>query len=231
MDLSKILSISGKSGLYKVISQMKNAVLVESLTDKHRFPAFSHEKVSSLEEIAVFTASEDKPLKEILKAMFEKEGGKPAIDAKSDNKQLQAYFLEVVPDYDTDRVYISDIRKIISWYNLLAEQNLLDFTEKDCSQWTFRISWVRVQCVVRAASFIYNWMNHLREVDMNVFPKPSHEGLTHRQKEHAVAFANKSLPHRLDRTLSEALVLGLVNWAGLGMLATGAGLSSPNGMR
>ena len=131
MDLSKILSISGKSGLYKVISQMKNAVLVESLTDKHRFPAFSHEKVSSLEEIAVFTASEDKPLKEILKAMFEKEGGKPAIDAKSDNKQLQAYFLEVVPDYDTDRVYISDIRKIISWYNLLAEQNLLDFTEKE----------------------------------------------------------------------------------------------------
>jgi len=131
MDLSKILSISGKTGLYQVVSQLKNAVLVESLTDKHRFPAFSHEKISSLEEIAVFTASEDKPLKDILKMIFEKEQGKTAIDPKSDNKKLQAYFLEVVPDYDQERVYQSDIRKIISWYNLLVEHNLLDFSEKE----------------------------------------------------------------------------------------------------
>jgi hypothetical protein len=131
MDLSKILSISGKSGLFQVVSQLKNAVLVESLLDKKRFPAFAHEKTSSLEEIAVFTATEEKPLKEILKAIYDKLEGKPALDAKSDNKLLQAFFLEVVPDYNSERVYISDIRKIISWYNLLLEHQLLDFTEKE----------------------------------------------------------------------------------------------------
>jgi len=131
MDLSKILSISGRTGLFQVVSQLKNAVLVESLIDKKRFPAFAHEKISSMEEIAVFTATEDKPLKEILKAIYEKQEGKPALDAKSDTKQLQAFFLEVVPDYDVERVYISDIRKIISWYNLLLEHQLLDFTEKE----------------------------------------------------------------------------------------------------
>jgi hypothetical protein len=131
MDLSKILSISGKSGLFQVVSQLKNAVLVESLLDKKRFPAFAHEKISSLEEIAVFTATEDKPLKEILKAFYDKLEGKPALDAKSDNKLIQAFFLEVVPDYDSERVYISDIRKIINWYNLLLEHQLLDFTEKE----------------------------------------------------------------------------------------------------
>jgi hypothetical protein len=131
MDFSKILSISGKSGLFQVVSQLKNAVLVESLLDKKRFPAFAHEKISSLEEIAVFTATEEKPLKEILKAIYDKLEGKPALDAKSDNKLLQEFFLEVVPDYNSERVYISDIRKIISWYNLLLEHQLLDFTEKE----------------------------------------------------------------------------------------------------
>jgi hypothetical protein len=131
MDLSKILSISGRPGLYQVISQLKNSVLVESLLDKKRFPAFPHEKISTLEEIAVFTATEDKPLKDIFKAFYDKLEGKPALDAKSDNKMLQAFFVEVVPDYDVERVYISDIRKIVSWYNLLLEHKILDFTEKE----------------------------------------------------------------------------------------------------
>jgi outer membrane biosynthesis protein TonB len=131
MDLSKILSISGRSGLFQVVSQLKNAVLVESLLDKKRFPAFAHEKISSLEEIAIFTATEDKPLKDVLKVIYEKLEGKPALDPKSDNKLLMAFFLEIVPDYDPNRVYISDIRKIISWYNLLIENKLLDFTEKE----------------------------------------------------------------------------------------------------
>jgi hypothetical protein len=131
MDLSKIMSISGKSGLYKVVSQLKNAVLVESLTDKKRFPAFAHEKISSLEEIAVFTSGEEKPLKDILKAIFEKLEGKPAPDPHMENNKLQAFFLEVVPDYDQERVYLSDIKKIVSWYNLLLENNILDFTEKE----------------------------------------------------------------------------------------------------
>lgn len=130
MDLSKILSISGKSGLFKVVSQLKNAVLVESLIDKKRFPAFAHDKISSMEEIAVFTVTEDKPLKEILKTIFEKQEGKPALDPKSGDKEVKEFFFGMVPDYDTDRVYISDIRKILSWYNILLENGLLDFSEK-----------------------------------------------------------------------------------------------------
>jgi hypothetical protein len=130
MDLSKILSISGRTGLFKVVSQLKNAVLVESLTDKRRFPAFAHDKISSMEEIAVFTTGEDKPLKEILKAIYDKQEGKAAIDTRSGDKELKQFFLETVPDYDADRVYISDIKKILSWYNILLENNLLDFTEK-----------------------------------------------------------------------------------------------------
>lgn len=131
MDYSKILSVSGRHGLFKVVSQLKNAVLVESLIDKKRFPAFAHEKINSLEEIAVFTTGEDKPLKDVLKAIFEKLEGKPAIDPKAaDNKALKDFFIGVIPDYDEERVYISDIKKIISWYNLLLENNLLDFPEK-----------------------------------------------------------------------------------------------------
>ena len=131
MDLSKILSISGKQGLFQVVSQLKNAVLVESLIDKKRFPAFAHEKISSLKEISVFTTGEDKSLRDILKAMNEKFEGKPAIDPKTDDKTLKNFFLEVVPDYDQERVYISDIKKIIGWYNLLAENKMLDFTDPE----------------------------------------------------------------------------------------------------
>ena len=83
-----------------------------------------------MEEIAVFTSGEDKPLKEILKVIYEKQEGKATLDAKSGDKEIKDFFLEMVPDYDKDRVYISDIRKIISWYNILLENELLDFTEK-----------------------------------------------------------------------------------------------------
>jgi hypothetical protein len=131
MDLSKILSISGKRGLFKVVSQLKNAMLVESLIDGKRFPAFAHEKISSLEEIAVFTTGEDVQLKEILKKLHENQQGKPGPDSKTDDNALRSFFAAIIPDYDPERVYISDIRKIISWYNLLLEHNLLDFSEKE----------------------------------------------------------------------------------------------------
>ncbi|MCK9422666.1 MAG: DUF5606 domain-containing protein [Bacteroidales bacterium] len=131
MDLSKILSIAGKSGLYKVVSQAKSAVIVESLNDNKRFPAFGHEKISSLEEISVFTTNEDLPLKEVFKAFHQKLEGKPAIDSKSDNNTLKKFFLEMVPDFDKERVYVSDIRKMVNWYNLLLEKNLLDFSEPE----------------------------------------------------------------------------------------------------
>ncbi len=131
MDLSKILSIAGKGGLFKVVSQGKNSVIVESLQDKKRIPAFGHEKISSLEEIAVFTNGEDMPLKDVFKAIFEKMDGKEAIDHKSDNAALKKFFLEIIPDYDQERVYVSDIKKIINWYNLLILHELLDFTEPE----------------------------------------------------------------------------------------------------
>ena len=130
MDLSKILSIAGKNGLFKVVSQAKNAVIVESLNDGKRFPAFGHEKMSSLEEISVFTTGEDMALKEVFKAFYEKSEGKPAIDHKSDNNTLKKFFLEMVPVFDQERVYVSDIRKMVSWYNTLLEKELLDFTEE-----------------------------------------------------------------------------------------------------
>jgi hypothetical protein len=130
MDLSKILSLAGKNGLFKVVSQAKNAVIVESLIDGKRFPAFGNEKISSLEEISVFTTGDDISLKDVLKAFFVKLDGKPAIDSKSDNIILKKFFLEIVPEYDQERVYVSDIKKMVSWYNLLLQQNLLDFTEE-----------------------------------------------------------------------------------------------------
>jgi hypothetical protein len=130
MDLSKILSIAGKNGLFKVVSQGKNAVIVESLNDNKRFPAFAHEKMSSLEEISVFTTGDDMPLKEVFKAFHEKLQGNPAIDPKSDNNTLKKFFLEMVPAFDQDRVYVSDIKKMVSWYNTLMQQELLDFTEE-----------------------------------------------------------------------------------------------------
>ncbi|MCK9219624.1 MAG: DUF5606 domain-containing protein [Bacteroidales bacterium] len=131
MDLTKILSIAGKSGLFKVVSQAKSAMIVESLVDNKRFPAFGHEKISSLEEISVFTTGEDMSLKEVFKAFYKKTEGKPAIDHKSDIAVLKKFFLEAVPNYDQDKVYISDIKKMISWYNLLTERSLLDFSEPE----------------------------------------------------------------------------------------------------
>jgi hypothetical protein len=130
MDLSKILSITGKNGLFKVVSQGKNTVIVESLNDSKRFPAFGHEKMSSLEEISVFTTGDDLSLKAVFRTFHEKLQGKPAIDHKSDNNALKKFFLEMIPEFDQDRVYVSDIKKIVNWYNTLLEKDLLDFTEE-----------------------------------------------------------------------------------------------------
>ena len=131
MDLSKILSISGRGGLFKVVSQSKNAVIVESLVEKKRFPAFGHERMSSLEEISIFTTGEDRPLKDVLKAFHDKLEGKPAVDPKTGDAAMLKQFGEIVPDYDPDRVYVSDIRKVVAWYNLLLENGMLDFTEEE----------------------------------------------------------------------------------------------------
>lgn len=131
MDLKDILAISGKQGLYKNIGQSKNGVIVESLIDGKRFPAFAHERISSLAEISVFTLEEDIPLEDVFKKIFEKYEGKEAIDPKSGGEKLKAFMKEVLPDYDEDRVYVSDIKKMLAWYNLLVSQNMLEFPEEE----------------------------------------------------------------------------------------------------
>ncbi len=131
MDLSEILAISGKSGLYKVVSQTKNGLIVESLIDGKKTPVFASDRSSSLEDISVFTEKEDLLLKEVFKKIHEKENGGKALDHKSDKAELIKYFGEVLPDYDKDRVYFSDIKKIIYWYNLLHDKKMLDFKEED----------------------------------------------------------------------------------------------------
>ena len=131
MDLSKILSISGKPGLYNMLAQTKNGLVVESMTDGKKFTAFSHEKVSTLEEISIYTDDEDISLKEVLKAMYDKLDGESALSHKSGSDELKTFFEEVVPNYDKENVYVSDIKKVINWYNLLQERDLLSFEEEE----------------------------------------------------------------------------------------------------
>jgi hypothetical protein len=130
MDLSKIVSISGKPGLFLVTGQGKSNVIVESLLDGKRFPAFLHDKMSSLEEISIFTEGEDRPLKEVFKKIHSEIGDSLDFDVKKLNQnQLKEKFEIVVPDYNTESVYPSDMKKVFSWYQMLVEKNLLDFTE------------------------------------------------------------------------------------------------------
>jgi hypothetical protein len=131
MDLSKIVSITGMPGLYKIISKSQNSLIVESLTDKKRFPVFASHQTTTLEDISVFTTDKDLPLKDVLKKIYEMENKGPAIDSKSDEKLLKEYFEKALPDYDKERVYPSHIKKMISWYNLLQSLNLLEPTEEE----------------------------------------------------------------------------------------------------
>ncbi len=131
MDLKDILSIAGKPGLFKNIGQAKSGVIVESLIDGKRFPAFAHERISSLAEISVFTHEDDVPLVDVFKKIYEKFEGKEAIAPKADGKELKAFMKEVLPDYDEDRVYTSDIKKMVSWYNLLLSKGMVEFTEEE----------------------------------------------------------------------------------------------------
>lgn len=131
MDLSEILSIAGKPGLFKVVAQTKNGVVVESLLDGKRFTAFANERMSSLEEISIFTEDDDIPLKEVFQKIYEKQDGEAAINHKSNNNELKAFFEEAVPDYDKARVYVSDIKKVVQWYNVLHKNEMLNFESPD----------------------------------------------------------------------------------------------------
>ena len=129
--LKDILSISGYGGLYKFISQGRNGIIVESLEDKTRMNASATVKISALEDIAIFTDIEDLPLKDVFKKISEKENGGLAIAHKSSADELKTYFAEILPDYDRDRVYVSDIKKVINWYNILHKFDMLNFEEKE----------------------------------------------------------------------------------------------------
>ena len=128
--LKEILSISVKPGLYKLINNTSNDIIVESLLDGKRFAAYSNSKIIALEDISIYTEDEDMPLKEVLKRIFEKENGAQALSHKADTEKILAYFEEIVPEYDHNRVYVSDMRKIIQWYNLLADKKMLSFEEE-----------------------------------------------------------------------------------------------------
>jgi hypothetical protein len=129
MDITKVIAISGFPGLYKVVAQGSNGLIVESLVDKKRMPAYSSYRISGLEDISIFTTGDDKPLKEVFQAIFDKEKGGPAIDHKAKDAELKKYFESVVPDYDKERVHTSDIKKALQWYNILQKTDLLTAAE------------------------------------------------------------------------------------------------------
>jgi len=129
--LKGILAISGHSGLFKMVAESKNNIIVESLETKKRMPVYSTAKVSALEDIAIYTYEAEIPLRDVLKAIAEKEDSGQAISHKSAGDELKTYFEEVLPEYDQDRVYVSDIKKVIMWYNTLQENEMLDFTEAE----------------------------------------------------------------------------------------------------
>lgn len=129
MSLEKVLSISGKPGLYKLKTQTRTGFLAESLLDGKTINVSGRHNVSLLSEIAVYTLTEEVPLREVFNKISEKEGGKETISHKVSKEELEAFFFDVIPDYDEDRVYASDIKKIVQWYNLLIKNGLNDFSE------------------------------------------------------------------------------------------------------
>jgi len=130
--LKEILSISGKPGLYKLVSYGKNLVIVEGLADKKRFPAHAREKIISLGDIAIYTTGDDVPLGQVLTSIYEKYEGQ---EIKSSNyktaEQLNDFFKGVLPDYDEERVYKTDIKKVIVWYNALVKAGFTSFLEEE----------------------------------------------------------------------------------------------------
>lgn len=131
MELKDIMAISGHSGLFKFVSQGRHGIIVESLSDGKRTNVPVSAKVSSLSDIAIFTNDGEIPFKDVLKKIKETENGGQAISQKSDDKALKKYFEKILPDYDRDRVYTSDIKKVINWYNQMQTLNLLDILDKE----------------------------------------------------------------------------------------------------
>jgi hypothetical protein len=126
--LKGILAISGQPGLFKMVTEAKNSIIVESLLTGKRMPAYSTSKISALSDISVFTITGEVQLKEIFKKI--QENGK-LIPSKASTNEIKSFFEEILPEYDKDRVYVSDMKKIIQWYQLLSDQNLLIEPEEE----------------------------------------------------------------------------------------------------
>jgi hypothetical protein len=129
MNLEKILAIAGKPGLFELKIQTRSGFLAESLLDGKKITVGLRSNVSLLTEISMYTYSEEKPLVEIMRAIAVKENEGPTISNKEDNAKLVAYFKEILPDYDDDRVYVSDIKKVLNWYNLLQAKGMVSKEE------------------------------------------------------------------------------------------------------
>eukprot|EP01092_Planopodium_desertum_P001213 TRINITY_DN1178_c0_g2_i1.p1 TRINITY_DN1178_c0_g2~~TRINITY_DN1178_c0_g2_i1.p1 ORF type:complete len:150 (+),score=33.00 TRINITY_DN1178_c0_g2_i1:302-751(+) len=135
MALDKILSIGGKPGLYKLLTQTRSGFVGESLLDGKRVTVGIRSNVSVLSEIAIYTLEEEMPLREVFQKIKEKEdGNKTSISHKAEKIELEEYFFEVLPNYDEDRVYASDIKKIIQWYNILVDNNITEFVEAEVKE-------------------------------------------------------------------------------------------------
>ena len=135
--LKKILSVSGKPGLYKLVSQGKSMLIVEALTDGRRLPVYAREKIISLGDIAIYTDGDEVPLYEVLNSVKTKEEGKAvsSIDAaRATPDELRAYMAEVLPNFDRDRVYPTDIKRLLSWYNLLIGAGITDFDPQEAAE-------------------------------------------------------------------------------------------------
>jgi hypothetical protein len=129
MDLKGIVSIPGKPGLYKTISQVKSATIVESLIDGKKFPVYMSDKASNIEEIGMFTTGKEVPVKELMDIIYKKESGGLCIDPKSEDVLIKKYFEEILPTYDKNQVYVSQMRKLFMWYNFLHGAGLLKMEE------------------------------------------------------------------------------------------------------
>lgn len=130
--LKTILSIAGRPGLFRLVSQGKNMLIVESLSTGKRTPAYAHDKVISLGDIAIYTVEEDRPLSLVLEAVKEKAAGQPVdVKALGSDAQIREYFATVLPDFDQERVYTADIKKLLGWYNQLLAAGITEFAEKE----------------------------------------------------------------------------------------------------
>ena len=129
MSLEKVLSISGKPGLYKMTKQTRSGFLAESLLDQKKISVSARHNVSLLTEIAIYTLTKEVPLREIFEKIATKEDGKQTISHKVPKLELEEFFFGVLPDYDEERVYPSDIKKVVQWYNLLVKNGFTDFSK------------------------------------------------------------------------------------------------------